>query len=64
LNRVIRRLTALTILVAIPNIITGFYGMNLGLPGAEDPSAHLWVLGTIAVSVTALVTLFLKNRWF
>lgn len=64
LNRVIRRLTALTILVTIPNIITGFYGMNLLLPGAENNTAAWFVLGTIVVAVLGIGAFFLKKGWF
>ncbi|MEK9177124.1 MAG: magnesium transporter CorA family protein, partial [Patescibacteria group bacterium] len=53
LNRVIRRMTALTVLVTLPNILTGFYGMNLLLPGAENDLAAWWILGTIIVTVGA-----------
>ncbi len=64
LSRVLRRLTALTVLVTIPNIITGFYGMNILLPWAENPTASLWIVGAIIVSVLGIAAFFLKNRWF
>ncbi|MCH7828753.1 magnesium transporter CorA family protein [Patescibacteria group bacterium] len=63
LNRVIKILTALTIVLTVPTIIASFYGMNVRLPLADSPDAFLVVLGvTILVSV-AVLTLFLKNRW-
>ena len=63
LNRVIKILTALTIVLTVPAIIASFYGMNVRLPLADSPDAFLVVLGvTILVSV-AVLALFLKNRW-
>lgn len=63
LNRVIKILTALTIVLTVPTIIASFFGMNVRLPLADSPDAFLVVLGaTILVSVVVLA-LFLKNRW-
>ena len=63
LNRVIKILTALTIILTVPTIIASFYGMNVRLPLADSPDAFLVVLGvTILVSIVVLA-LFLKNRW-
>ena len=63
LNRVIKILTALTIVLTVPTIVASFYGMNVRLPLADSPDAFLVVLGvTILVSV-AVLALFLKNRW-
>ena len=39
LNVVMKVLTSLTILVALPNLIASFYGMNIGLPGQHRPDA-------------------------
>ena len=63
LNRVIKLLTALTIVLTVPTIIASFYGMNVILPLADSPGAFLVILGgTILLSVVVLA-LFLKNRW-
>lgn len=63
LNRVIKLLTALTIVLTIPTIVTSFYGMNVRLPlgGADD--AYLIVLGIIILASAGILALFLKNRW-
>ena len=63
LNRVIRRLTALTVLFMVPNIISGYFGMNVPLPHADSPLAFSALLSiTFAVS-GLLVFIFYKNRW-
>lgn len=63
LNRVIKILTALTIVLTVPTIVASFFGMNVKLPFAQSPDAFLIVMGiTILISVVVLA-LFLKNRW-
>ncbi len=63
LNQVIKRLTALTILVTVPNVITGFYGMNLLLPGADNPFAA-WLVIAATMSVVLGICLFLWwKKW-
>lgn len=63
LNKVIKLLTALTILVTIPNIITGFYGMNISLPLASNPSASVFILWFMAISVVAVLLIFFYKKW-
>ncbi|XKT74121.1 MAG: magnesium transporter CorA family protein [Patescibacteria group bacterium UBA2163] len=63
LNTIIRRLTALTVLLTIPMVITGFYGMNVALPGSEHPLAAYFILfGTTGIMATLIFTLS-KNKW-
>ena len=63
LNTIIRRLTALTVLLTIPTVITSFYGMNVLLPGSEEPFAAYAILAIIVGVVAALFYLLTKNRW-
>jgi magnesium transporter len=64
LNRVIKLLTALTIILTIPTIIASIYGMNVRLPLADNPLAFNWIIGiTFLFSLAALLVL-LKKRWF
>lgn len=49
LNRTIKILTAATVLLAIPNVFFGMFGMNVGLPFQEQPWAY-----ELVVSVTIL----------
>jgi magnesium transporter len=63
LNRVIKLLTALTIVLTIPTMIASFYGMNVALPFEGSHNAFWIILGlTVAISVTIL-TVFARNRW-
>ena len=63
LNRVIKILTALTIVLAVPTIVASFYGMNVKLPLAESPDAFLIVLGVTILASIGVLALFFKNRW-
>lgn len=63
LNRVIKLLTALTVIFMVPNLITGLYGMNVNLPFAEHPLGFIAVFGTIIISTIITFYVFLRNRW-
>ena len=63
LNRVIKFLTALTIILNIPMIISSFYGMNIALPLAGSPLAF-WQISSFTLIITLILLLiFSKNRW-
>ena len=63
LNRVIRLLTALTIILTVPMIVASFYGMNVMLPGAGSPGAFFWIMGGTGLVMVVLLAIFIKNRW-
>lgn len=51
LNQRMKTLTVLTLLVALPNVFYGMYGMNISLPFAEEP----WAYGAILVFTLVVV---------
>lgn len=58
LNAVMKILTSITIILTIPTIIGGIYGMNVALPGAHLASAFsLILLVTILISTVTLLIL-------
>ncbi len=59
LNDTMKFLTIWSLTMAIPTIITGFYGMNVDLPLAKVPAA--WVI-VIIISVTLIVWLLVMLR--
>jgi magnesium transporter len=61
LNAVMRTLTSITILLMIPNLVAGFYGMNVKLPFQESPYAFLITL-TISFILAIIAVLFLLRR--
>ena len=64
LNVVMKFLTSITILLSIPTIVTGLYGMNVSLPGQGADYAFLMVLG-IAFGISLIIAvIFWKRDWF
>ena len=61
LNIVMRFLTSVTIIVALPTMVYSFFGMNVGLPIQHNPYAALWIVG-ISVLVSMAATMVLWRR--
>jgi len=61
LNIVMKFLTSVTIVLALPTVIASFFGMNVGLPFSDHPLAFWIVLGISALFGGAAVY-FLKRR--
>ncbi|HIX69201.1 magnesium transporter CorA family protein [Enterococcus sp.] len=62
LNNIMKILTSLTIVLTIPTIIGGLYGMNVKLPFADQEWAFLLIIvGTIAICLWAIRYLRKKN---
>ena len=59
-NRYINRLTMWNIVLVIPTVIVGYYGMNVALPFAESPFA---AMGVFVVIVLLLIG-FAFFSWF
>lgn len=65
LNTIMKRLTALTVVLMVPTLIAGIYGMNFhAMPELSWPLGYAWALGLMAVSVTAAVIFFWRHDWF
>ena len=63
-NQVVKLLTTTTILVAIPTLVTGVFGMNVPIPGQGHPYSFALALG-IAFGISGLLAfLFYRWRWF
>ncbi len=63
LNLVMRLLTSITIIITIPVLVTGFFGMNVALPLEKEPYAHLIILGVCLVLCLSAFTYFRRKRW-
>lgn len=58
LNIVMRTLTSLTVLMAIPTMVSGFWGMNVH----NVPSLNFWVPLALAGVITAIVAIILFRK--
>lgn len=61
LNDVMRWLTAVTIIMSIPMIVSGIYGMNVPIPGQTSEFAFIVLVGGIGVACVG-AALWLKRR--
>jgi magnesium transporter len=63
LNAVMKVLTSVTILLAVPTLIVSVYGMNVGLPGAGSPGAFIVLVGLSVAITGGLFVLFRRKNW-
>lgn len=61
LNGVMKFLTSITIILAVPTMISSFWGMNVGLPFQNSKFGFI-VMIILAVVITFFVTLWLKKK--
>jgi magnesium transporter len=61
LNRVIKTLTSISLLVSVPTLIASIYGMNVGLPLKNDPLAFVIVM-LASLFITLPLLLFLRRK--
>ena len=64
LNRTMKILTAATLLITLPNVVFGMYGMNIPLPLQENPMALSVILGSTVLAVAVIIILARWRRWF
>ncbi len=64
LNIVMKFLTSVTIVMAIPTMIASFYGMNVLLPLADNPLAFLYIIIASLIACTGAVYFLQKKRMF
>ncbi len=63
LNSIMKLLTSITIILAIPTMIASYYGMNVALPLAERSDAFVLIL-IASVIITILTTIWLYRRGY
>lgn len=63
LNSTIRRLTAFTIVLTIPTLVSSVFGMNVPLPLQNNSHAALYIGGFIITAVSLVIYFFRSNRW-
>ena len=66
LNIVMKRMTTLTIIIAVPTIVFSFYGMNLGEAANGLPLANIWfpllLSAVLAVGVGFIINITQKFK--
>ncbi|MHA2352771.1 MAG: magnesium transporter CorA family protein [Candidatus Thorarchaeota archaeon] len=61
LNRVIKTLTSISLLVSVPTLIASIYGMNVGLPFDQDPLAFFLII-IASLFITLPLLFFLRRK--
>jgi len=63
-NSVMKLLTALTIVVSMPTIVSSFFGMNVSIPYANKPLAYVGILVLTVILTIGTIYIFVKRDWF
>jgi magnesium transporter len=63
LNIVMKFLAAITIIIAIPTLVSSIYGMNIPLPFQDFPHSFIIVMGIAIMSVVTGVLVFIHRKW-
>ncbi len=63
MNEVMKKLAAWAAIIAVPTLITGWFGMNVPYPGFSATAGLVTVVGLVLVSVVVLFVVFKKNDW-
>lgn len=64
LNNIMKRLTAITIVLMVPTLVASFYGMNVSLPFEKSPFAFAFILAISLVLSFLIVFIFNRRKWF
>lgn len=64
LNQRMKVLTTITVLLAIPNVFYGMYGMNVALPFQDQPWAYMAVVGLTVLLILLVYALAKRLRLF
>jgi magnesium transporter len=65
LNAIMKRLTAFTVVLMVPTLIAGIYGMNFEfMPELDWPLGYAFALALMVAAMVASVTWFRRRGWF
>lgn len=63
LNKIIKLLTVMTILLTIPTMIGGIYGMNVALPFQDNPLIFAYLMWFTVFICTVTFLIFYYKKW-
>lgn len=63
-NIVMKFLTAVTILLTIPTLISGLWGMNVNVPLSDSPWGFLVIVGVIVAVLVPVLIIMIKKKMF
>jgi magnesium transporter len=62
-NLIVTVLTIFTAVIGVMTLITGFYGMNVVLPGEQVTQMYWYILGGMALLAIVMVVFFKQKKW-
>lgn len=62
-NQIVKKVSSWAAIVAVPALITGYYGMNVPFPGAGEPIGAATASTLIVAMSAALYAIFRRNDW-
>ncbi|NCN87725.1 MAG: magnesium transporter CorA family protein [Candidatus Pacebacteria bacterium] len=63
LNKIMKLLTSVTVILTIPTMISGIFGMNVHIPLGDNPYAFWMIISLATASSFGLIFVFLKQDW-
>lgn len=63
LSKTVRTLTAITIVISIPTLITGYYSMNISLPHNEAPNLIIYIFIGSMIPTLLVFWFFRKKKY-
>lgn len=63
LNTITKKVTSWAAIIAVPTLVTGFYGMNVPYPGSQTLAGLISSLVILACGSLGLFILFKRKDW-
>lgn len=60
-NNVMKLLTSITIILSVPTMISGLFGMNVLVPLSNHPNGF-WIVVALTCGISVLITLFMSRK--
>ena len=64
LNRVMQRLTIITVVLMLPTLMASFYGMNVELPFEKEPYMFWYLFSGALIFSTRMIIVFRRKKMF
>ena len=62
LNATMRLLTIITVVMTVPTVVAGIFGMNVELPSGGTTADFWWIIGLTGLAVVVLAVYLLRKR--
>src|SRR5262249_32945061 len=63
LGIITKKVTSWAAIIAVPTLVTGFYGMNVPYPGFSDKAGFFTSAGIMIVAASVLYVIFKRKDW-